>query len=861
MRTFRLIFDSLVWRYQRQDGVRVGVTLLGVALGVSVVVAIRLANRSVLESFRDSVDRVAGRANLQIAGDGFPFDERILEQLEWLLPLAEIAPAVTGTVTLRDRPQEVLEILGVDLLRDGRARDYRLLRPAATGEKEGRVEHLLRLLTERDGLLLAESLARRIGVSPGDFIEVLVDDRGVRLHVMDLLADEGLGRAMSGNLALMDIASAQWLFRKFGQVDRVDLVVRDPRRVNAIAERLQAEMPAAVRVGHPSMRTRQVESMISAYQLNLTALSWIALFVGIFLVYNTVSIAVLRRRREIGIIRALGAPRGLVVLAFAFEAAAFGLLGAALGSVLGWLLALGSVRAAARTASSFYERVVVEPPGLDAETAVLGLVTGLGLALLAGFVPVREAASVSPAEALRTGSLEFRRRGRARPYALAGLAFLLLAAWAACQPPLGRKPVFGFLSAFLVILGFSLLAPLAIQAAAGFLQGPFSRWFGFSGCIATAGLPSSLGRTSVTVAALTIGLAMTVGMGILIDSFRRTVGTWVDQTVRCDLWIKAGSSQRLEGRIYPETIEKIARVQGVREIDPYRELFTTYRGEPIILGSGRFEIAARHSNLPIQEGGTSAEALRRGQQRGACIVSESFSTRFQLRMGDALTLATPSGPLSLTIAAVYYEYSNERGYVLIDWRTFLDHYQDPTANVVSLYLDPGEDIFEVRERILREVGQETPLIVRTTAALREEILRIFDRTFAVTRGLQVIAIIVAVLGIVNTQVALVFERKREIAILRYLGAATRQVRRIVMLEAGILGLVGVVLGTAAGIALAAVLIFVINKQSFGWTIQAHFPALYVGFTSALVLLAAVVAGIYPASLACRVNASEALRAE
>lgn len=860
MRVLRLILDALVWRHLKRDVVRALITLLGVALGVSVVVAIRLANTSVLSSFQDSVDRIAGRANLQIRGDGFPFDEALLERLDWLFPLAEVSPAVTGTFVFRDRPNEVIEVLGVDLFRDQRTRDYRLLQ--APGEEgEGLVRHLLEILTGRNSILLTEKLAARVGLQPGDEVEVLADDRAVRLKVVDLIAGDGLANAMAGDLALMDIAAAQWLFRKFGQIDRIDLVVRDPGRVPEVQARLRREVPAFVLVEPPSGRTRQVEGMVSAYQLNLTALSWIALFVGIFLVYNTVSIAVIRRRREIGISRALGAPRSAIALAFAIEALLLGLVGSALGIALGRVFAAGSVGAAVKTAASFYERVVVDRPSLDGLTVLLALATGVGLSLFAGFLPVREAMKVPPAEATRTGSWEGRRRQNAVPCAVAGLALLALAGLAGVQPPVSGRPLFGFLSGFLIVLGFSLLAPVCIRALQVTSRELMARLFGPAGRIATANLASSLGRTSITVAALMIGLAMTIGMGIMIGSFRTTIDTWVDRTAKCDLWIKAGSSYRVEGRISAETIRKIADVPGVEEVDPYREVHTTFRDRSVILGSTSFEIALRRSELPIKEGGALREVFREQEQGETCIVSESFSLRHATSVGDTISVKTPAGKLPLRISGVYYEYSNDRGYIIIDRDTFIERFGDESANVVAVHLEPGAGIAETRERILKEVGRENPLVVRTMAMLKAEVLRIFDRTFAVTRALQAIAIVVAVLGILNTQIALVLERRREIALLRYLGATTRQIRQIVVLESGLLGLVGVGLGIAAGTALSVVLIFVINKQSFGWTIQAHFPTGYVLSTSLVVLAAAVLAGFYPSHLAARVNAQEALRAE
>lgn len=858
--SFRIIFRALVWRHLKNDWVRTLITLLGVMLGVSVVAAIRLANTSVLGSFSDSVARVAGRANLQIHGDGFPFDEQLLTKLEWVFPHAEVSPAVTGTIVLNDRREELIEVLGVDLFRDQRTRNYRLLQ-ATKKERVNQVTHFLSILTEHDSILLTEKFAARIGIKAGASIEVLAEDRLVKLKVKDLIADDGLGQAMSGNIALMDIAAAQWLFQKIGKLDRIDLVVHDKQRIPEIQSRLKDQVPGFVTVEPPSGRTKQIEKMVGAYQLNLTALSWIALFVGVFLVYNTVSIAVIRRRREIGICRALGAPRSAVALAFGIESAGLGAIGSALGIPAGWFLAVSSVGVAAKTASSFYERVVVEHPALDTATVVLGLATGFGLSLLAGILPVREAMNVPPAEATRTGSWEGRRRTQAWPFFVIGLGMLVLSWIAAQQQPFGRKPVFGFLSAFLIILGFSFLAPICIQFIQLISKRAMSTLFGASGRIASANLSSTLGRTAITVAALMIGLSMTIGMGIMIESFRRTVEVWVGQTVRSDLWIKAASSHRVEGLISETTIAKIGSVRGVKELDPYREIYTTYNGRPVILGAGRFEVAARYSLLPMKEGGKTDEALLKSVQNNGCVVSESFATFHSVKTGDKLQVRTPAGDLLLLVTGVYYEYSNDRGYIIIDRKQFIERFGDASANVVSVYIEPGEDLMTVRQRIMDEVGKDHPLTIRTMAMLKEEVLKIFDRTFGVTRALQIIAIVVAVLGIVNTQVALVFERRREFAVLRYLGAASRQIRRMVILESGLLGIVGIVLGVLAGIALAAVLILVINKQSFGWTIQAHFPAGYVLGTSLLVLLSTMVAGIYPAKLASQVNASEALRAE
>jgi putative ABC transport system permease protein len=637
--------------------------------------------------------------------------------------------------------------------------------------------------------------------------------------------------------------------------------------------------------------------MVRAFRVNLTALGLIALLVGVYFVYNTLSISVLRRRTDIGTVRALGASRHAVLCAFLAEGLVLGLVGSVAGAALGCVLAKAALVAVGGTATEYYVPSAHPELRLDPRVLLSSIVFGTLASLASALAPALEAARVEPAATLRHGSVEASRRRAVRPLALAGAALLLLGAAATRPGPIGGLPLFGFLSILLLVLGASLLAPLAVvvlaRSATPLVRGPrkgrgnpgpgFPEYFSASAGaakpllahegggprvtarIARANLTGSLSRTSVAVAALTMGISMMVAVAVMVGSFRSTVARWVEETLKADLFIapEAGRSGPTFGRLPPEMLETLAKVPGVADMVVFVAFSATAPdGAPYLVASGRFDWLARHGNLPFVDGRASAPVLEAARANGEALVSEPYALKFGKRRGDVVELPTPSGPHPVRIAGVYTDYSSDRGTVTIDRSLFTRLYPLVTgATSVAVTLAPGLDPEEGRRRVEAAMRGRWMLRVRTNATLRAVVLRIFDRTFAVTYALEAVAIAVAVLGVFNTLVALVLERRREIGLLRVLGASASRVAAAVRYEALAIGALGAGLGLAAGAAMSLVLVHVVNRQSFGWTIATRWP---VGFLSAAllgVLATTLLAAGPPARLAAATNAAAVLKEE
>ncbi len=626
---------------------------------------------------------------------------------------------------------------------------------------------------------------------------------------------------------------------------------------------MSASLPPGVTAGRPERRTETVDRLVRAFRVNLAALGAIALLVGMYFVYNTLSISVLRRRADIGIVRALGASRRAVFAAFLGEGLALGAAGSALGLVLGAGLAAGALRLVGGTATELY--VPSAHPTLRFDPLVLGLSFALGVATsaLSALAPALEAANVEPAATMRHGSVEAARRRRTRPLALAG-AVLLVLAWAATLPgPVRGLPLFGFLSVFLVVSGVSLLAPAAVTLAAGRLDGVALRLFGVEARLARANLTGSLSRTSVAVAALTMGLSMMVAVAVMVGSFRTTVATWVGQTLSSDLFIgpASGRSGPSLGRIPDAAIAAVRAVPGVDEVDPFLAFSATRDGAPYTIGSGLFDFVARHGNLPLVDGRDPRRVFAEALASGEAMVSEPYAEKFHVRAGDTVDLPSPGGTVRVRVAAVYADYSNDRGTITLDRAQFQRIWPLTGASTLAVTLKPGVSPEEGARRIARALGGRFALRIRTNATLRRIVLQIFDRTFAVTYALEAVAIAVAVLGVFNTLTALVLERRREIGLLRVLGASAARVRRAVRYEAAAIGGLGIALGLASGAAMALVLVHVINRQSFGWTIAMRWPWGFLAGALALVFATTLLAAARPAGLAAATDVAAALKEE
>lgn len=847
----RAILGALVTGYIRQNVLRSVVTVIAVTLGVALVLAIDLANATAVASFSTSANLMANHVNLQVFGVGGGFDERSLLRLQGVAGVVAVYPVVEGEIVVGDRPGdpesgEILRVVGIDITR-----------PLPQAAPSGPALDLNRFINA-DGVIVSARVATQYQAPAGRVLRAYAGVRRVGLHVSAVLPAKTAG--IDSSVVFVDIATAQDIFLKAGRLDRIDLIA-DPGRLSEVERSVRRALPSGVRVISPSIRTGEIDRLLRSFRLNLEALSYVALLVGMYLIYNTLAISVVQRKPEISTLRSLGAKRSEIFAAFLCEGALYGIVGSLVGLLAGVLLAKGAVDAVSHTVSTLYvgshaDAVVFTPLAL-----IKALAVGIGSSLVSAAAPALEAASVAPAIGMRSGGYEHRRSGSQTILALTG-AVLLAAAWVASRAPaLDGTPVFGYFSGVLLIAGASLCVPAVLGSALGALQSLGGRRMP-SLTLALQAMRAASRRYAVAIASLAVAVAMMTSIAILITSFRATIVDWTEHTLRADLFIKPPGAvdASFSGRFQPDFVRRVAGVRGVAAVDTFRGFPIPFRGSITYLGATDFDSFGMRSKVSFVSRVDPARLANTLPHSQNVIASEPFVIRYGMRDGDAFSLETPSGKRTFTIVATYNDYSSDAGAFIMDRETFRRLYHDPTVDSIAVYVRPGASLPAVRSGILRAVSPAR-VDIESNRELRSIVLTIFDRTFAITDALYIVSIVIAVLGVVSTLFALVLERRRDIALLRYLGVTIGGVRQMVYSQAAVVGIVAALWGLALGLALSLVLIFVINRQSFGWVISLRLPYAFFGEVAVLVTAAAVVAAIYPASVAARIQSAQALRDE
>jgi putative ABC transport system permease protein len=843
-----LLVYRLMIRPLLQEPVRAALTIFAVALGVAVVLAIDLAGTAATGSFRSSMETLAGDNDLEItASGGVP--EGIVETLAALPYVLRVSPRIQDYAVVSETKQS-LPLIGLDLV----AQSSYDANSASSVTNFARFEEALEHLGDNDSIWVGASLGRK----PGEHLQLLINDRVAEFAVRGVYPDSNGSEAA----IVMDLAAAQRALNRFGRVDRILVKVPQTPGLEEWQQRLRALLPPGVEVHPQGTGADENRRMLAAFRWNLRLLSYIALVVGAFLIYNTISVSVVRRRAEIGLVRAIGASRAAVLAAFVGEAAFFGLTGAVIGLPLGRAMAIGAVKLMAATVESLYVSSRPGPLELDFASVLFSFVIGVGVSVASAYSPAREASLVSPVEAMAHGRREYNARVHKTRDLWLALALGIAAAIASRAPAIAGKPFFGYLAALLLVIAGALAIPAFVDALASFLSDVLRRILGIEALLASRSLAASLRRTSVLVGALSTAIAMMTAVGIMVGSFRETVVVWMGGQLPADLYIRP-AGPAAAGRHPTLSLglaEKIAALPGVAEIDRLRAYEISYDGLPVELASVDVHILSSHHKSDFFSGRPAGEVLAGLHDTNTVIVSEPFTYKHRVNAGDSITLSLGESRPTFCIIDVYYDYGSERGTILMDRNTLLRYLPDPAPSNLAVYVLPGASLQSVRAEIEQAaVGHR--ILIFSNRDLRSEAIRIFDRTFAITYALEAVAVLVAVMGIAGALLALVIDRRRELGLLRFLGAATRQVRKLILLEAGLLGLLANIAGLALGFGLSLILIYVINKQSFGWTIRFHWPVavLLAGLT--IVYAATVLAGLYPAQVAVRLNPLEVIHEE
>lgn len=834
---------------------QVGLAILGVALGVAVVVSIDLANASARRAFALSTETITGRTTHQIVGGPGGLDEALYRRVRVDLGLRDSAPVVEGYAAALDHPGLTLHILGIDPLAEAPFRSY-LPSSGATASGD-----LTALFVQPGTALISADTARANGLKSGDSLNIRIGPRSQRATIIGLLEpeDEASRRALDG-LLIADVATAQEWLGSVGRLTEIDLILPEGDAGTALAERVAALLPPGAQLTRPALRVQAIEQMTAAFELNLTALSMLALIVGMFLIYNTITFSVVQRRGLIGTLRCLGVTRRQIFALVLSEALIVGVVGALAGVALGVALGRGLIGLVTRTINDLYFSVSVREVAIDGVSLIKGFLLGLGATLIAAAVPAVEATYTPPRTVLRRSSYEERVRGLV-PWAAAAGAGLLALGGALLAVP-SKSLVLSFAALFAITIGAAALTPLVTLLLMRAARPAMGALFGLLGRMAARDVVATLSRTSVAIAALMIAVSVTIGVGLMVGSFRQTVVQWLDASLRADIFVSAPgltSDNRLDAPLPPDVVERLSQAPGVERARRYRR--ATVEGQFGPTNIVALEVSEEQDRRSFQLAEGDAAAAWAGFDRGDVMVSEPLAYRRGLHPGDTLRLLTDHGERAFRIAGVFYDYGSDQGVVMMPLATYQAAWDDRAISSLALYAAPSADVDALVQQLRGRLDAGQIVNIRSNRALREASLAIFDRTFAITTVLQLLATIVAFVGILSALMALQLERARELGMLRANGLTPRQLWGVVITQTGLIGLTAGLLSIPVGVTLASVLVFVINKRSFGWTLLFRLDGGLFGQALLVAVVAALLAGLYPAWRMSRTPPALALREE
>ena len=850
---------NIGWRYFSRHLWQSLLMVLGIALGVAVVVAVDLANVSASRAFDLSVDSVAGRATHQIVGGPQGVDEAIYTELRREGVVRSAAPIVAAYATSPQLGGRPVQLLGVDPFAEAPFRSY------FSAGQTAPVAQLTAFLTRPGAVLVAADIAYRYELDAGSAITLEVAGRSRSGTIVGLLEpqDDLSRRALEG-IVLADIATAQELTGRVGRLDRIDLILPEgsepgQTEIEAFLHTV-TQGSATVRVQELEARTGATRQMTAAFRLNLSALSLLALVVGMFLIYNTMTFSVVQRRPLFGTLRCLGVTRREVFGLVIGEALIIGIIGAGLGIGLGIVMGQSAVQMVTRTITDLYFVLTVRGVEIPTVSLLKGGVLGVVATVAAATPPAYEAATVTPRVALSRSGLESKAERAASLAAIGGSALILVGAGTLGLPTTNLIVSFG--GTFLVVLGFALLTPLVTKWLMQAVRPPLQRTIGVLGRMAPRDVSKSLSRTAIAVAALMVAMSVTIGISLMITSFRQTVVIWLGEALQGDIVVSAPSVSGLQDvtPVDGQAERIVAKHPAVARVDLLRSATVDSPQGPVDIEAGNSSDYG-HGLRYLAREGTVRDTWDLVSEGDAVIVSEPLANRLSLSTSDYLNLYTDRGLRSFPIAGIYYDYASTRGTAIMSLSTYREAWRDDAVTALVVRLNPDTDPDQVAQDLSAELAAIQRLLARPNEAIRQAALAIFDRTFAITAALQALATIVAFIGVLSALLALQLEKQRQFGILRALGLTVRELRSLILLETGLMGGVAGALAMPAGFALALALVYVINRRSFGWTLQMVVTIAPFVEAIAVSVLASLLAGIYPALRMGKMAPADALRYE
>lgn len=848
-------------RHLTRKKLRTLLTVAGIAAGVALMFSISVMNATLLSSFRSSIRDLAGSAELEVAAtDASGLPDRYLQVVGGVPGVERVVPVIRTTTELTGAARsERAVILGI-------TPDFVSLFPSGSGPL-GRVDLDGSFGSDGRGLLVSSGLAQKIDTGPGQVAALETPAGSKPVEVTGQISGGPIGLLNGGDIGIMLLPAAQETFDKNGRVDSI-YVVPDPEvSLEEVTAAIEEQLDGAGVVGPPGERGQGLERVFSSLALLLSMGGTVALFVALFVVYNTMSMSLAERRREISMVISLGAERRQVFAAFLFEALVLGLLAVTLGLGTGMWMAQVLVERAAddfRILSiSAAGPVVIQ--GSAVAIAVLG---GLVVSVAGAYVPARRVLGVAPVEALRpVAAYEWdasaRRFGSGRTL-LAGVAGIVVSV--------------GMLIGFLVypeqkwivtvgllfgLTGVTFLLPHIVPFAIRVLRPFLERGLGTTGRLASDALAKNPGRSTFTVAALVLTLGLVVGVAGSLASYEAQIENTATALIGAPIYVTAESFTGLtsDQPLHVDLGEDLAAVEGVRYVYPIRFAF-------LDLGTEQGLVYALPLKRAFQEGASSElaaitpdpRAFLEGVDAGEITVSRLAAERLDVAIGDDLTLPTPSGKTTFQVAAVFDDLLSFNSFYL-DLATYQELWQDDKADEFGVLLDEGVSVETARADLQNAIARAgASADVFSKDELVGRILEVVGGTFELAKGVQLAALVVAALTIANTMFTAVLERRWEMGLQRAIGMGSSQLGKTVLVEAAAIGIIGGIGGVLLGLVTAFFMTQAMEAE-FSWRIAFQLPVLLslVAVVGSVILAAA--AGLLPSRMAVRTSIIESLRYE
>ncbi len=849
-----ILLKLISWQYVRRHLLRSGLTLAGIILGVAVFVGMHTANQAVVFAFQKTIDSIAGSTQLQVSSGETGFDEEVLERVQAIDGVRVAVPVIEAVVKTGLPGQGNLLILGVDMLGDRSLRSYDL-----ESKDDNAIDDPLVFLAQPDSLMIGSQFAADNHLALNSRLKLSTMQGDKQFTVRGVMKTSGLATAFGGKLAVMDVYAAQKMFGRGRKFDRIDLAVIDGVSVESVHAQLQSALGPGFQIQSPSSRGREFESISGIYRMSANISSLFALFIGMFIIYNTFAIAVTQRRSEIGILRALGATQRQIRLLFLSESAVAGLIASTIGVLVGIAISRGLAAYIGGLLGEVYgladraEEVSANPALIGAALAI-GVVTSI----IAGFIPARNAARIDPIKALQKGRYQSLSEGenRARRIGAFGCAAVAIGCFVAGAP--GPLLYIGFLGSLFCAL---LLVPALGLWISKALRPALKAAFPVEGTLAADSLIQAPRRTSGVVAALMLSIALIIGLGGVARASYSSIVRWLNISLNPDLFVSATETLVEHNYRFPASVgDQIRGVDGVDQVHPVRAARIPFRGTQVLLIA--VDVAGMHNRArtPAVQGDTE-RMYKLAADGGGVILGDNLALIKGIRVGDEIEIPSPKGNLKLPVAGVVLDYSDQQGAILIDRSVYIRYWNDDSVNIFRVYLKPGVSDEKVRQAILDRVGGTNRLFIFTNREIRAYILRITDQWFGLTYVQIAVAVMIAILGIVNTLTVSITDRRRELGVLQAVGAIRWQIRRTVWIESIAIGLVGLILGFGLGAIQLYYILEISRRDIAGIRLDYTYPFGVVSLLVPLILGAALLSALGPAESAVRGSLVEALEYE